>query len=149
MNSNLYGAPISKAVSNSSTSKNFKLYGVKFPFGELKKGGFLKKSSDLEVVKSGLVQLLLTSRGERLMLPNFGTNLKNYLMEPLDQVTFTGIRREIQESFARYARDVDLVKIQIFPYGNKTLSGGHSIYIKLFCVLKQNNDQFELGVNIV
>ena len=67
-------------------------------FGDLKKGGFLKKCSDIEVVKSSLIQLLLTAKGERLMLPNYGTNLRKYLMEPLDQATFTSIKKEIQQS---------------------------------------------------
>ena len=148
--STVYGNPTSKAASFLTKRKSDKSYGFKFPFSNLEDGGFLNKSSDLEVIKSGLRQLLLTTRGERVMVPNFGTNLKNYLMEPLDQATLSQIRREILESFSKYARNVTVNKIQVFPGEGSTLEGGYHIFIMIFCTLKEEeNISFEIKVDII
>lgn len=148
--SNFYGREVPKAASYLVKSKGgAKLYGLKFPFGDMSDGTYLKKSSELDLIKSNLRQLLLTTRGERVMLPKFGTNLKNYLMEPLDQALLSQIRREIAESIYMYAPSVDLLKIQVFPIESATLNGGHAISVKLFCALKEDfNVGFEVKVEI-
>lgn len=146
----VYGKATPKSSSFLAKRKTTKFYGFRFPFGEISKGGYLKKSSDLSLIKDGLRQLLLTRRGERVMLPNYGTNLNNYLMEPLDQATFNQIKREILESMSIYAPDINLLKIQIFPSETETLSGGHSLYIKLFCSIKEESESsFEIKLSIV
>ena len=145
----LYGIQPSKPASFDIKSKGEKFFGFKFPFGELQEGLFLKKSSGLEVIRSNLQQLLLTRRGERVMRPNFGTNLKDYLMEPLDQALLSQIRREITESIYRYARNINLEKLQIVPIESATLNGGHVLSISLYCSLKEDADlKFEVKVEI-
>lgn len=147
--SEIYGGAVPKPASFLNKRKSNKSYGFKFPFSNIEDGNFLARSTDLDLIKNNIRQLLLTSRGERVMLPNFGTNLKNYLMEPLDQSTLSQIRREILESFAKYARGVNVLKIQVFPETNPTLSGGNHLYVRLFCSLKEeDNVSFEVKVNI-
>lgn len=146
---NVYGREAPKQANFLSRSKGSRSYGLKFPFGSLEEGKFLKKASDVEMIKSNLRQLLLTRRGERVMLPNFGTNLKNYLMEPLDQALLSQIRREISESIYKYAPDVNLNSIQVFPLDQPSFSGGHALLIKLFCSLKEDQGLgFEVKVEI-
>lgn len=138
-----------RAASHNTKSKSPRLFGMAFPFTNQDSGGYLRKASDVELIKNNIKQLILTKRGERVMLPNFGTNLKNYLMEPLDQALFSQIRREILESFTKYAKGVNLNKIQIFPGENSTMSGGHHLYIKLFCsLIDEDQITFEVNVNI-
>lgn len=146
---NLYGIDPSKDSSYAVKSKGQVNYGFKYPLSNPDGGSFLKKSSGLDLIVSNLQQLLLTTRGERVMLPNFGTNLKNYLMEPLDQILLSQIRKEIIESVQAYATNVEVDKIQIFPVDNADLSGGHAMYINLFCSIKENeNLSFEVKVRI-
>ena len=83
------------------------------------------------------------------MLPNFGTNLKNYLMEPLDQALLSQIRREISESIYKYAPNVNLNLIQVFPLEQASFNGGNILFIKLFCSIKEDeNLSFEVNVEI-
>lgn len=147
---NFYGREISNESSYSVKSKNTKIYGLKFPFGKIEDGNFLKKGSGLDLIKSNLKQLLLTRRGERVMLPNFGTNLYKYLMEPLDQALLSQIRREISQSIYKYAPYVNILLLQVFPLENATGSnGGHALLIKLVCSLKENEElNFEVNVEI-
>lgn len=127
-----------------------KKYGFKYPMGDIDSGTFLKKSSDLDLIKGQLKQLLLTNRGERVMLPGYGTNLRRFLMEPLDQATFSQIRREISESFRRYAPNVSISKIQIIPGTTSTLNGGDFLQVRLFCVLLDAQDvAFDLKVDLI
>lgn len=147
--SEIYGRKAPKAATFSAKSKDFKFYGLRFPFNELDDGLFLKKSSGLDNIKAGLRQLLLTNKGERVMLPNFGTNLRNYLMEPIDQALLSQIRRDILESMYNYAPNVNLLKLQVLGNDNPTLSGGHVIEVKLYCALKEDADtSFEVKVEI-
>ena len=53
--------------------------GVSLPFNG--PGVFNSTYSTKEQTKSNLVNLLLTSAGERIMNPNFGTELRNFLFE--------------------------------------------------------------------
>lgn len=145
-NTNLYGVESSNPSKFIIRSKSDKKFGLKFP---VTYDSFLKKSSELDLIKSNLRQLLLTRKGERVMLPNFGTSLKDYLMEPLDQVLFSSIRREISNSIYLYAKDVELQKIQVFPLESGTFSGGHALRVIIYCALKENKDiQFDVKVEI-
>lgn len=146
---NLYGRENVKSSSYEVKSKGSKILGFRYPFGPLEDGLFLNKSSDLELVKSNLRQLLLTRRGERVMLPEFGTNLKYYLMEPLDQALLSKIRKEILESMYKYATNVNLNKLLITPLESGTFSGGHALKIQLYCSLKEaQNLSFEVKVEL-
>lgn len=145
----IYGLQTPKTSSRLAKAAENKLYGFKFPFLSLDEGRFLKKASDLDLLKGHLKQLLLTVRGQRVMLPNYGTNLRDYLMEPLDQATLSQIRREILESFSRYAPGIVLTKLQVFPSAQSSGAGSHSLIVKLFCELKaEENVIFDLTLNI-
>jgi phage baseplate assembly protein W len=147
--SEIYGIQTPKPAQFSVKRKSTKNYGFKFPISDPAQGGYLKKSSEVDLVKSQLRQLLLTSRGERVMLPNYGTNLKNYIMEPLDQSTLSSIRREVLESFSSYATNVNVNKIQVFPGQTEALTGGNIIILKIFCSLKDEDAvSFEIKVDI-
>jgi phage baseplate assembly protein W len=146
---NLYGKEVPTQVAYTSKSKGLKLLGLKFPFGEISDGNFLNKSSELEVIKSNLRQLLMTTRGQRVMLPKFGTNIRNYLMEPLDQALLSQIRRELLESMSLYAPSVVLNKLVVYPLESGNLSGGNAIKIELFCTLREDaNLSFEVKVDL-
>jgi len=146
----IYGGGIPKAASFLNKRKSLKRYGFVFPMGDIDSGKFLKQGSDVELVKGQLRQLLLTARGERVMLPGYGTNLKNYLMEPLDQATLSQIKREILESFSKYAANVLVTKLQVFPGSTSTPQGGNFLVVKLFCILKAEQDTaFEIKLDIV
>jgi len=148
-NTNLYGRENVKSSSYEAKSKGSKIFGFRYPFGAMEDGLFLNKSSDIELIKSNLRQLLLTRRGERVMLPEFGTNLKYYLMEPLDQSLLSRIRKEILESMYKYASNVTLNKLLIVPLESGTFSGGNSLKIQMYCSLKEaENLSFEVKVEL-
>lgn len=44
--------------------------------------GILSRQEDDRLIKNDILQLLLTVPGERVMRPDFGVNLRNYVFEP-------------------------------------------------------------------
>ena len=91
-------------------------YGLNFPFRDSFDGKYLDLSgySD-EEVRSNLIHLLLTRKGTRYYLPDFGTRLYEYIFEPLDGPTFSDIESEIRESVLEYIPGITITNISIKP----------------------------------
>jgi phage baseplate assembly protein W len=139
----VYGKIIPPSSKNTVTLKVAKEIGFKYPFQSSPKKGYFSKSSGLELIKSNLIQLIKTSKGERFMLPEYGCNLRNYLMEPLDETTFNEVKIQIQESVARYLKQVSILKLQVFETDTSLMN------VKLVCGIR-NEDlvNFEVGINV-
>jgi phage baseplate assembly protein W len=89
-------------------------YGLNFPFRDSFDGKYLDLSdySDTEI-RSNLIHLLLTRKGTRYYMPDFGTRLYEYLFDPLDGPTFSQIESEIRESVELYMPNLKLTNISI------------------------------------
>ena len=80
-----------------------KFIGVKFPFEDSEKNFFLQMNkTSAEQIKSNLIHLLLTRKGERLYNPEFGTDLLKFIFEPNDNETYENIRSDIQNSVNKF-----------------------------------------------
>ena len=93
-----------------------KTYGINFPFLDSNFGTYfdLSQNSDQEL-RSNLVHLLLTRKGTRYYLPDFGTRLYEYLFEPLDGPTFSDIEAEIRETVSQFIPNLVVTNITIEP----------------------------------
>ncbi len=92
-------------------------YGINFPFLQSPKGNYLRltQTSD-EEIRTNLVHLLLTRRGTRYFLPDFGTRMYEYIFEPLDGTTFEDIKVEIEEQINKFIPNLTINDISIEPY---------------------------------
>tara|TARA_Y100001963_G_C6453887_1_gene297091 strand:+ start:91 stop:549 length:459 start_codon:yes stop_codon:yes gene_type:complete len=89
-------------------------YGINFPFNESPLGFYLDLSDSPEAeIRSNLIHLLLTRKGSRYFLPDFGTRLYEYIFEPLDSFTFSDIEQEIKDSVKKYIPNLIINKITI------------------------------------
>ena len=91
-------------------------YGITFPFKDSLNGKFLDLSdtSD-EEIRSSLIHLLLTRKGSRYFMPNFGTRLYEFIFEPLDSPTFDQIETEIKEAVETYIPGLTITSVKIEP----------------------------------
>ena len=89
-------------------------YGINFPFYDSQDGRYLlaTPSSNSEI-RSNLIHLLLTKKGTRYFLPDFGTRLYEFIFEPLDGPTFSDVEAEIRESVGRYMPGVLVTNVEI------------------------------------
>ena len=89
-------------------------YGLNFPFRDSSDGKYLKLSTTTdEEIRNNLIHLLLTRKGTRYFLPDFGTRLYEYLFEPLDGPTFSEIEFAIREAVEEYIPNLTITKIDI------------------------------------
>jgi phage baseplate assembly protein W len=93
---------------------NGKTYGIAFPFNPSPVGKYLKLTeTSNDEIKSNLIHLLLTRKGSRYFLPDFGTRLYEYIFEPLDSPTFNNIESEIRESCEKFLPQLKISNISI------------------------------------
>ena len=87
-------------------------YGIDFPFRDSLEGKFLKMTGTPErEIRADLIHLLLTKKGSRYYLPDFGTRLYQYIFDQNDAVTFGLIESEIRDSVKKYIPNLDLTSI--------------------------------------
>jgi phage baseplate assembly protein W len=76
---------------------------IDFPFRDSEKGFYFKMNqTDKDAIRADLLHLLLTNKGERLYLPDFGSDLKKYIFEPNDSITHEEIRNNLNETIKIY-----------------------------------------------
>lgn len=89
-------------------------YGINFPFRDSFDGKYLDLSDYTnEEIRSSLIHLLLTRKGSRYFLPDFGTRLYEYIFEPLDGPTFNDIELEIKDSVEKYIPNLLVTSISV------------------------------------
>ena len=72
-------------------------------------------NTTLEAVKQNLLSLCSTERGERIMQPNLGLRLRQYLFEPKQHVA-SKIRQRVEGQVAKYMPFIRINKLQ-FNHG--------------------------------
>jgi phage baseplate assembly protein W len=96
-------------------------YGIDFPFRNSDKGSYLKMTETPErEVRANLIHLLLTRKGTRYYLPDFGTRLYEFIFEQNDFVTWDLIESEIRESINKYIPNLDVTLINVSSPDNDT-----------------------------
>ena len=72
-------------------------------------------SRDESAIKQSIVNLLLTNKGERLMNPKYGSDIRSYLFEPLDYGTAARVRESITYCVSSYEPRVSILEIKVYP----------------------------------
>lgn len=131
---------LNRKVNNDILSQNPRVnVGIEFPTSIVPDGdGFFKGTKTTEdAIKSNIRLLLLTQRGERLMQPNLGINLRRFLFEPLSENTAVEIENDIVQTFAYWLPFVQIRDIQI----DLSRQDANQIGIKLIFKVKNGSDR--------
>ena len=88
--------------------------GVSLPFNG-PSGPFNKTYSTQDQIKSNLINLLLTNKGERVFNPEFGANLKKVLFEGITEDLIPSIQTLIAENVFMFIPTIDLINIVVNP----------------------------------
>lgn len=92
---------------------------IKFPLETSPKGDFLNDDrSTAEAIRSNLILLLLSDKGERFYFPSWGANLRRHIFEPSDGVTMDEIRQTINDSVRKFLPDVTITDLEIVDASN-------------------------------
>ena len=87
---------------------------INFPFQNSDKGFFLDLNDNNDnAIKADLMHLILTQRGERLYLPDFGTNLLQFIFNQNDGISHTAIKEEIKEVVKKYLPNLQINEVRV------------------------------------
>jgi len=99
------------------------ILGTAFPVRTTNTGGYFSRATDKMALKAGLIQLILTRRGERVMMPDFGTDIREAVFAPLDMSTAATLGSQISTTISKYEKRVILKNLDVVPdESNNTLS---------------------------
>ena len=133
-----------------ATDKNpDKFIGLSFPLTSNLFSTFNQSKTLLEQTKSNLRNLLLTSKGERVFQPNFGSNLKSLLFEQITPSSLNELDNDVRQSISTwlpYVNINDLVIVQ-----NETNENQVMITLEFSTTLEPNtldtiSFNFDVGV---
>jgi phage baseplate assembly protein W len=96
--------------------------GVSLPF----KGPFKSTFTTAVQIKSNLINLLLTAKGERVLNPEFGADLPRLLFEPSTEDLYDKIRDQIFSNTSIYIPEITLINIDVTSEPDR-----YSIYLKI------------------
>ena len=105
-------------------------------------GGWCSANYIERSIKDGIIQLLLTSRGERPMRLDYGTDLRASVFGPLDDTTVDALKNTISAAIEKYAPRVVVHNFEVLPDEDKS-----QIDISLVFSMKENVFTTE-GINL-
>ena len=77
--------------------------------------GDIDPVKDAISVKRGITNILLTSMFERLFQPELGSNLKDVLFEPIDEITTARIEREVRSAIDAWEKRAEILNVFVDP----------------------------------
>jgi phage baseplate assembly protein W len=83
------------------------------------------------LIKQNLKNLVLTAPGERMMIPDFGVGIRNYLFENDTAEVRSTIRSRISQQVGKYMPFIELVEVNIFPSYDEQIKYDNSINIQI------------------
>jgi phage baseplate assembly protein W len=86
---------------------------IKFPLTDDVENNFFLKRNEITMdgIKSNLMLLILTKKGSRYMLRDYGTNLEKFLFDPNDTLTESDIETEIKNTVNKYIPKLTINKV--------------------------------------
>ena len=95
---------------------NTQFFGIKYPFqNESTDNYFIDLNESYEdKMKSEILHIIFTPKGQRYRMPDFGTDIIKYLFEPNDSNTWTTLKSEIKTQISKYLPNVIFKDINVF-----------------------------------
>lgn len=91
-----------------------KYINIHFPFRDDPDGKFLQLNTDSkQAIKSDLMHLILTNQNERLYMPDFGANLRQYIFEMNDEPSRVAIKTELSEAIRKFIPNLKITELTV------------------------------------
>jgi phage baseplate assembly protein W len=95
---------------------------IKFPLeDDVNNNYFLDTSKTTkDALRSSLLLLLLTEKGERYYMPDYGTNLNSFIFDPKDAETLKAIEAEIKKTVGKYIPQLTISSVDFYMLEDET-----------------------------
>ena len=122
---------------------------LKFPLKSYRRGFFQGNTDTISAVRENIKTLLLTTKGERVMHGELGTNipvLQGQLFEPISRdETFENIRLEIETAIQTYLPYIRILNISMITQETEPALGNNKIRVNMAYAI---SDQSALVDNV-
>jgi|688.fasta_scaffold307528_1 phage baseplate assembly protein W len=125
-----------------------KSVGVTLPFTIGNNGFFAVSYTTKEQVKSDLKNLILTNRGERLMQPEFGCNLRQAIFEQIGPETYSYIRGEIENSIQRWLPYIIVNNVDVSSDTNSKDNNRINVQLDYTLAYAGNNSRDSINITV-
>ncbi len=119
--------------------------GISFP-PRLGPNGSMAWSSGPDNIREAMTVILLTAPGERLMLPDFGGKLRDFLFEPNTVATRTLLQAEIQKALQAWEARITVQSVSVDQDDNDPRVARANVQYQL--VATRTNSQMSFSVQL-
>jgi uncharacterized protein len=123
------------------TSGDFIGRGWRFPPGVNRSGG-IAMASGTEELENAMRMILLTALGERLMRPEFGCRIWDFVFHPLTPDTIGEMRHAVEEALERWEPRAAIEQVDVSPASE----GGAFAVVDIQYRVLETNDRRNLVV---
>ena len=122
-----------------------KYFDIKYPFTNdcIEKYELDLNKSRKEMITSQILHLIFTPKGQRLRLPDYGTDLIRYIFEPNDKSTWENVKNEIFSAVTKWIDGVSLDNIQV-----TSSESGDDIYVRIDYTVTEVNYEYKNSVAV-
>ena len=104
-------------------------FGIKFPFTDSEFTNFFVDANmtTKDKVRSQIMHVIFTPKGQRLRRPEFGTDLIRYIFDPNDTESWSAVKTERIETVSRWIPNCTLKDIKVV----QSEDDGREIFVRL------------------
>jgi phage baseplate assembly protein W len=96
-------------------------FGPKIPAGVSRSEGFMLTRTLAENTKQNLKNLILTAPGERVMIPEFGVGIRNFLFENADSGLTNRVEAKIVNQIETYMPALNIMDLEVRIFDDHVL----------------------------
>lgn len=91
------------------------LFGIKYPFTHDDYQNFFvdANTTEKDKVRSQIMHVIFTPKGQRIRNPEFGTDLIKYIFSPNDSESWEGVKNEVITAVHRFVPGVTLNDVRV------------------------------------
>jgi phage baseplate assembly protein W len=121
-------------------SKSFLGRGFKFPFSVNSQSGKIEMVEYEEDIKEAIEIILKTNVGERVMRPEFGSNVSNYVFSVNRLENISTIKSEILNALEQFEPRIEDINVEI----DDSDGDMSTVIVNIQYVVRSTNNQFNI-----
>ena len=116
-------------------------HGIKYPFTLNGTEGFFVdlNKTPKDKIASEILHVLLTSKGTRIRMPEFGTNLIDYIFNQNDEMTWELVENEAKRAVSSFVPNTYLNSVEVYHDKNND----NAIYLDIRYDVSYSNSKSE------
>lgn len=87
--------------------------GIKLPLTSASNTFFALNYTTFDQLKTNFKNLMLTEKGERYMLPDYGAGLRKFLFTQSDESLYSSIEEHIKGTTAKWMPQIEIISVDI------------------------------------